>query len=209
MSEKATTYQLIECIDDLRLDKFEDLMCEQKLEVLVISGEPSQADLLECWSNLYSQYLDILDDSEALYIIQLQKDVELLQYKIVTAEAIIKVLRFVHIEQLAQVLKELGFPIVNLKQGHSGYEHALKRIEGRLDPLKLKLKGKQAELTEYYQDKQTDTVSRQFFARQRARLSKYQGYPIRPKKTYVPEYVAILKDYLSQSTKTKDDGEER
>jgi hypothetical protein len=206
--EQTTTYQLIERIEELRLDQFIDCICDQKLQVLILSGEPSAADLLECWSNLYAQYLDILDDSETLYIIQLQKEVGLLQHKILLAEAIIKVLRFMHVEQLVQDLKELGFPIVNLKQGHSGYEHALKRIEGRLAPLRLKLQGKEEELTEYYRDKQEGAISRQFFIRQLSRLSKYQGYPIRPRDTMVPEYVAILKDYLTQNTKTNTDGEE-
>jgi hypothetical protein len=205
----TTTYKLITRIEDLRLDKFIDCMCDQSLSVLVISGTPAPADLLEAWSNLYSQYLDILDDSETLYMLHLQRDVELLQFKIVTTEAIIRVLDFFHVEQLVDQLKGFGWNCSKLTMGNPGYTQALKVILSKLAPLKLNLKSKTDELIDYYKDKTQDTISRQFFAKQLSRLSKYQGYPIRPKQTMVPEYVAVLKDYLNINTKQpKDNGEE-
>ena len=206
--QQTTTYQLIEYIEDLRLDKFIDCLCDQRLTVLIVSGNPSGIDLMECWSNLYAQYLDILDDAETLYALHLQRDAELLNYKITTTEAIVKVLEFFHVEHLVGTLKGFGFSVINLKQGHSGYAHALNRITAKLAPMKLRLKEKTQELTDYYRDQKMDTVSRQFFTRQLQRLSKFQGYPIRPQKTMVPEYIAILKDYLAQNFKTKTDGKE-
>lgn len=206
---QATTYKLIESIEDLRLDQFIDCICDQKLNVLVIEGQPSDVDLLECWANLYSQYLDILDDSETLYMLHLERDVELLRYKIVTAEAIVKVLQKTYVGQLVEVLKMLKFSTVGIKQGHSGYNHSLAKVEAKITPLKLKLEQKSGELTEYYKDKGEDKVSRQFFRTQVSRLSKYQGYPLRPAKTLVPEYVAVLRDYLSLTTKNNTDATER
>jgi hypothetical protein len=207
LDSKTTTYKLIDKIEKLSLAKFQDLVCDINLSVLIVSGEPSEIDLLECWSNLYSQYLDILGDTETMYIITLQRECEQTNTKIVITEAILNVLEFIHVQSLVDQLKSYGWDTKYLKQGHSNYSQAINKIKGRVQFLKLRMEEKSNELTNYYKGQEEQTVSRSFFSKQLARLSKFQGYPIKPNKTYVPEYVAILKEYLSQF-KPQDDGSE-
>jgi hypothetical protein len=205
----VSTYKLIEKIDDLSVAKMFDCICEQNFSVLILSGTPSEIDLLECWSNLYAQYLDVLGDTETLYIIMLQRDVALLNLKITAIEGSVGILNFLPVESLIDALRKLGFDVRNLTEGNPGYDHALKRILSKLAPMKLKLEEMQAELTQFFKDRGEDTVSRDQIRRQVTRLSKFMGYPIKTKKTMVPEYVGILKEYLSQFSKPeKEDNED-
>jgi hypothetical protein len=201
-------YKIITDINALTLAKFEDCLCDQKLSVLVISGNPSDIDLIECWSNLYAQYLDILGDSETMYLVMLEWEVEFLEYKITTGGAIVKVLEFFHIDALVQELKRLRFETKNLVPGSPHYSHALAKVLSKIQFFKLKLEEKQNELKQYAIEDKEAIVTRIKLQQQRARLSKFQGYPIKPTKTYVPEYVAILKEYLSHY-KLKEDGDQQ
>jgi hypothetical protein len=207
MSE-TKTYVLIDNIERLSLARFIDCVCDSNLSVLVLKGEPSEVDLLECWANLYSQYLDVLGDAELLYIYTLQKEVELINFRITVAEAIVPILEVFHVEQLVQSLKDHHFNVKNLKMGHSGYQHNLRQVLSKVAHLRLRLKEKENELTAYYKDQSMDTVSRSFFNTQISRIGKFQGYPINKKTTMVPEYIAHLKEYNS-SFKHKDHGQER
>jgi hypothetical protein len=209
LESNTITYKLVDRIEKISLAKFIDLVCDQKYSVLIIEGNPSEVDLLECWSNIYSQYLDILGDTETLYLITLQSEVERLNFKITSTEAAIKILRLLHVQSLVDILKSFSFDTRNLTAGHAGYEHALVRINSKLNPLKMRLDQKTQELRSYYKDQKNDTVSRSFFAKQTARLSKYQGYPIKPNKTMMDEYVAILKEYLSQFKPVEDGSEQK
>lgn len=203
---EVKTYKIIDDINKLSVAKWEDCLCDQKLSVLVIEGSPSDIDLIEAWSNLYSQYLDILGDAETVYILTLEKDIELLDFKIKTTDGILSVLEWFHVSQLVETLKFFGFDVKNITPGNPHYEHSLRKIQGRLSHLKLKLEVKQKELSQISADEKNETVTRERLRTQRTRLSKFQGYPIKPAKTMVPDYVAILKDYLQQF-KTKDDGD--
>jgi hypothetical protein len=199
---------LITDINKLTVAKFEDCLCDQNLSVLVVSGSPSDVDLIECWSNLYAQYLDILGDAETIYLLQLEAEIEQLNFKIVTTEGIISMLRFFHVSLLVDTLKGFGFNTKSLTLGNSSYEHGLNQILGKLAHLKLKLDIKRKELAQITEEEKESTVTRERLITQRMRLSKFMGYAIKPTKTYVPEYVAILKDYLSL-LKIKTDGNEQ
>jgi hypothetical protein len=188
-------YKIINDIANLTHEKFVSCVCDSDLNVLIIEGSPDPADLLECWANIYAQYLDLAGDSETLYIMILKKDVEVLNFRIITAEAIVKVLEFYHVNQLVDALKQLRFDVKNLVQDHPGYKHALKKILSRIAHYKLKLQQKIQELSEY-EDTETETVRKEHFTRQLVRLSKYQGYQLKSKKLMMPDYVAILKEFL-------------
>lgn len=201
-------YKLITSIDQLSLASFIECIVDQKFDSLIISGDPPQPEILEAWANIYSEYLDLLGDSESHYIIDLQRQAELLNYKITVTEGIIKVLEFLHVQKLVDTLKQFRFDTKHLVQDHHGYRNNLSRITSRLASMKLKLQGMVNEVADYYKDKTTENITREFFHRQLARLSKFQGYHLKIKKLMVTEYVAILKDYLSQS-KIVNDGKER
>jgi hypothetical protein len=205
---ESKTYQLIEDINNLTVAKWEACICEQNFSVLVVKGNPDDITLIECWSNLYAQYLDILGDAEIMYVLQLESEIEQLNFKIITTEGILLTLDFFHVSDLVETLKLFGFDTRYLIQGNPQYNHSLLKIKGRLAHLKLKLELKRKERDQITLEDAQEIVTRDRLQRQRARLSKFQGYPIKPTKTFVPDYIAILKEYLSQF-KLKEDGNEQ
>jgi hypothetical protein len=201
-------YKLIDDISLLSHEKFVSCICDSNLKVLVISGEPSPEDLLECWANLYAQYLDLAADAESLYFIILQKEIQILKYKVTAAEAILPVISFFHVGELVAALKQLGFETKTLQQGHHGYEHGIKKVKAKVAHLKLKLQQKIQELAASDQGEH-EAVSREYFTRQLVKLSKFQGYPLKSRKLMMTDYIAILKefiDYLQAKQNVLEDG---
>jgi hypothetical protein len=192
-----TTYKLIDDIENLSLDKFISCICEQKLECLVIEGSPPQSELLECWANLYSQYLDASEDSETLYIFQLQKEILLLRQKISEVENCIYFLSIIYHQGLVDIIRRNGFAVKLNPQNQTQYQSDINKIKGRLALLKLNLENKEHELDSYRKGRQAETIDKMYFNKILARLAVYKRVVvIRTKEIMTLEFVYMLKDYL-------------
>lgn len=207
--KKQIPYKLIDDLSLLSHEKFVACICKSNLQVLIISGDPAPEDLLECWANIYAQYLDLAADAESLYLIILQKEVQIMKYKIAAAEAILPILSFFYVQELVDALKQLKFETKTLMQGHSGYAHGLKKVQAKLAHMKLILQQKEKELLDCDQPGEESEATPEYFTRQLMKLSKFQGYPLKSRKLMMPEYIAILKefiDYLQSKQKVQEDG---
>lgn len=201
-------------IDDLLLSKFIACLCKQEYTQLVIDGEATLPDLLEAWSNLYAQFLDLMGDSESEYMLQLQKEIGLLTFKISTVQSILEVLWIIHDDRLVEVLKAFGFDTRKLTRDNGEYRKELTRISNRLAKFRLRLQERTNELIAYQDSKgegeEKETINETYFTKQLARLSRFQGYRLRANEITVAEFGAVFKEYLNHfkaKHKTFDDGE--
>lgn len=204
---ESKTHKLISSIRDLSLAGLMDCMCDHQYDVLVLEGNPTDFEKYECWSMLYVNYLELLDDAETIYLYTLQKEVEILNFKIVLAESIVGsekqkgILEFYHVQFLVDTLKEFGFKVKSLKADDPNYTQGLASIKSRIQHLKLIYQEKISELEVYQQDKKGETVSRVYFDNLLSRLKKFMGSRYDPNIVMVPEFVADLKQFLSQTNK--------
>lgn len=188
--------------DQLPFDRFLRCLINSDLSALIIQGKPLEADIAEAWSNIYFEFVTLTDDPEVRYFAFLQRDITLLQHEIFTVETGLYLLSPVmmpfsidHRDEIIESITKYGY---KLKIDFlSDYSDALQVIEFKLAPKKQKLANKEKELKEYLLSKADHAVTMEYFTKILMRLSKHQGYAIRPGDIMTTEYVALLKDYVA------------
>ncbi len=187
-------YKLYDDIHKLPLSLFITCITESKFDVLIIEGNPSQADLVECWSNIWFQYIDLNEDNESIYILQLKKEITILENRIKIIECCLFCLKIVNSQNLINTLKDYGVTV--LPFDNPGYQQSLTRAEALLAPKKLQLKEKVKEVELHEESKEGGTIDRSYFDKMLIRLSKFQHYHIDKQKVMVSEFVMLMREYL-------------
>jgi hypothetical protein len=203
---------------------FEDCMCDQKYEGLLIDGElPSELKdkiLYEAWIDIWYQYVDFNWEGEALYTMDLKREIAVLENEIKLVECGVQILRSLNefdIDpplELYKSLSSIGVRINGLDHKKPDYDLRLKRIVLSLAPKKMRLSDKIKELIDYIEahEEEGATIDRSYFTTWRVRLSRFQNYRLDPKTIMVPEFLIAIKDYLeyhSSKKKQIEDGTER
>lgn len=206
--------QLYNDIDLTPLSVFIACFCRHEYQALIIEGEPTEAELMDAWTTIYAQSVDICGSQNSQYVLELQKDIELLQYKITTTEGALKLLAIKHDDRIVAILRGLKYDTTHLVEGHLRYKRNLVEIESDLPPLKMKLEVKEKELKDFnaMQDEDGKESTEDSFRDMLVRLSRYmRGQLLRPTEIMAGEYFRILKDYIqyysSKQRKTEPDGE--
>ena len=65
LQQDISLLKLYDNIHKLTLNKFIDCNVNNNLQVLVISGAPTDIELFDCWQSLISQYTDAIGDNES------------------------------------------------------------------------------------------------------------------------------------------------
>lgn len=185
----------------LPFNLFIDVIEEQHIRALVISGEPSDNQLYEAWAGIYYEYIDLNAGNEQIYVGLLKKEIAILNWIIQTTEQSIYLYSFNPKQELVAIILENGFdfthrpddPQVNINEAAS--------ISNQLAPMKMRVKMKEQELNDYIDSKATDNVDGKYFNKMIFRLSQHI-YPVRAKDITVKEFVEMLHFYLDD-IKTK------
>lgn len=190
LSPQEVLYQNL----DLPLSVFIRCVVHGDLSALIIRdvngnvvGQPSEVDIAQAWSNIYSQYLDANNDSQVSYIIQLQKDISLLTSHVIEVEGAIFYLGILHHDGLVKILKDNGYD----------YTGDLEIVSNQLSMKRQQLESKVKEYKDYQDAHANDEINESYFLKTLVRLAKYQGVAlIRTKDISVIEFVTLLKDYI-------------
>jgi len=185
--------------DEFPFDRFIQCSVHGKYELLIISGQHSQGDLLEAWSNIQLEYIDRIEEEETLYIVNLEKDITLLHHQITTTETTCYLLSMIYDEKLVQCLHELGYNY-DFEEGNDKMNaNSLGAIKNRLAPLKLKYQVKCIEYEELQKNKSVgEKASEKFYKMMLVRLAKFMGVPlIRAKDITTGEYCDLFKEFVS------------
>lgn len=179
------------------LSVFIKCLVDSDIYALVISGTPTVEDISEAWANLFSEYLDLNNDNEAVYILNLQKDICILQNKIDIVEALLFSLTAVYDKRLVAILEDYDIFIdLETPQTEKEYLEAINIADIRLAPVRLNLETKNKELNEYKAGKDAQTIDAQYFQRMLVRLSKHQGYKIIAEQTTVAEFILLTEEFF-------------
>lgn len=158
---------------------------------LVKSGQFTDEELKDAWTNLSDEYREISGDTDSNYLFDLQKQIFIEDKHYMLIVSIINQLRVHRSEALINILKNdfnFQFDYVDLS---SDLDRTLKQIKGRL----LKLRLHENEFTELSERQGHGEVSRMDFIEQLAVLSAFQNYQIRVKDISVAEYIAIFRRF--------------
>jgi hypothetical protein len=134
-------------ITELPLCRFIDVMVDDNLYALVITGQPAPEDLLNSWIQIRAQYADAAGDNEYKMYVNLMRDVIVLGATLDQIGSIIAALKIVYDQRLVDMLSELMKIKVELDP--SDPEKYYKAIAGyvmRSKALKINLDMKQITL---------------------------------------------------------------
>jgi hypothetical protein len=203
------------------LDRFKTCLFGGDLSALTISGNPAIEDLAEAWGNIYSEYLDLNNDNETIYLLQLQKEISLLTDLKIEVEsalyflslALLPGMQFIFREELVDILRAREFDYPFYLNNPDEYSQSLEAVTNQLSPYRLRLEMHTKEYQDYIASKSNETVDTNYFDRMLTRMARFRRVMvIRAAEITVKEFVMMIQDYLeyikSKQKTLEPDGDE-
>jgi hypothetical protein len=195
-------------ITDLPLRNFIEVSVGGNYHALVISGNPSEHDLLLAWSNIQQEYADVMGDHEHRMYITLFKEVTLLKVTLQTIHYLIEILQEVYYEPYTVELNKLLR--TSFKFDHADklkYHETLRRCYNRSKGIKidLELKLSQFKAIEKKNQESGKKPTKEYYQSILITLSDHAKYPVQDSIT-VFEFcnrIARYNKYCEQVEKTK------
>lgn len=199
-SQKDTpSFSLFRDCRSLPFDIFLDVLLDNRLDRLTISGEPTKEDLLAAWRGIYSEYATLTSTSESEQTFKLIKRINVLRFQIERAEAVIAVLNETHSPKLVEYLQRFDINLPFDVTDHEGYQRDLVIASNMVKRWYHDLKIMEQELEPG--TKSGKKMDRGYFDDLLFQLSKFAGYAIRAKDITVAEYATAFRAYVEQVNK--------
>lgn len=186
-------------------------MCEGDLKALIISGQPATEDIAEAWANIFSEYLDLNQDNEAIYLLQLKSQIAVLQYILTEVATALYLLTIDYRDELIEIITDNGYDInINSEEFDTEpYMDAIARTAEQMAPDHLRFETMDKEYNAAVNSKNEEGVimDRPFFSQILRAIARYCHTPvIRAKDLFVDEYVFLYKDMVAynETNKTTD-----
>jgi hypothetical protein len=206
MNENQKYYSTCE---DCPLSVFMLCLKHDNSKYLHIKGTVNSEELTLAWANLFSEFIDLSQDNEQMYILHLQREIQLLSVEITEVETTVYFLQPACLflsgdserEVLVNVLREYDYPC-EFDFTDPNYPDRLEVVMNLLSSKKLKFQMKAKELNDYIEERGSDSFDENYFYRQLSRLAKFQRVAvIRPKDITVLEFIILDKEYQQANTK--------
>lgn len=132
-------------ISELPLHRFEDIVCDSNLYALVITGKPSDNDLLKAWADIQLEIADAANDQEYRLMSSMSRDVHKLSITIDQIHIALDQLKVRYVEKFAMLVNkwlvssfkfDVRFP--------EDYDNDIARAKRRIKGLELDLSLKKA-----------------------------------------------------------------
>jgi hypothetical protein len=194
--------------EDLPLNLYITCQVDNDLSALVIEGAPSEEELKSAWENITEEYYDLAGESLDTYTLGLYFEVQAMNVKIEVIEQCLSVLKKYYCPDLVEILKQHGYPLKE-DETNDQYISALEKIQKRSKVLLIQLQDKFSHLEKIKSSKKKgDKITRKYYGKLLAHLSKFFQFQISSTKVTVSEYAAYLNEYItaSEQVKTVEDG---
>jgi hypothetical protein len=176
------------------LNKFIVCICEEDYSGLIKTGDATSDQLLKAWNKIYDEYLTIIKDKEQSYLMQLTKEVYLLEFKINIINTIVTSLSIRHDPEILKELKRWAPVWGQFNPGdEEKYLQELQTVINQNKRLIIELDLKSKELNDLIPKEKTN-VTREYFDKLLVSVSKYMKYQVSKYTTSVSEFATMLAD---------------
>jgi hypothetical protein len=198
---KTTTpsSELYHTIEKLPLNRFIDVAVDGNLSALIISGFPTQLELMIAWDEIQSEYTDIVGDHEHKHYMTLMRDVHSISLTLEQISMLVEILEQVYYKKFADRLNELLFTnFVFDPYDNDAYTKTLKACVMRSKGFKIDMQFKQAQLQAIEEKNSSGNkkYTRAYFQSVLITLSDHAKFPIQDNIT-VFEFAKRLERYNS------------
>jgi len=187
---------------DLPLHSFIHTLVDSDLSFLVISGHPSENELLRAWEKIYELFLDAMADRDGLYKVRLLSKINKLKINYQLVELCIQYLKIGYKKSIEDALKAL----VRLDQDldytdRPRYLQLLQTAKNRSERMQIDIESYEAEyaIITKRDPKGGNNISHEHFSRLIAQVSLYAKFRIDRKKISAAEFCAIYSEMRDHS----------
>jgi hypothetical protein len=177
---QATPSRYYSRITELPLCKFIDCIVDENLHALVISGDPTPAELSHAWADILRDYSHKSGSTEYLTWFRLFKELHTINANITMAEECVRILNRMYVKKFADRLNDvlnqyLTFDITNIAEYDRMVQVSWNKIAGlRLQREMLNARFKAIDDTQ----KDKKPVTREYYLSLLITLSDVANYPI-------------------------------
>ena len=216
LAEKSNvSYRLYSGCDDLPLLKFEDCLCDENYQSLVIEGNPPARVISERWLEIYSEFIDLSHETDAIAIKNLQFQMIVLTARIEKIKTCVNYLMAYgsayesaqHNKLAVEVatvsidsLRKLGYKYKYDPKGKTYYTD-LKMVLSRSITWEVQLELKESQYEEYMSKNNGEPVSRNFFTRYLVSIQQLFKVSLNKNDLKVSEYCFWKRDFVSRVNK--------
>jgi len=178
----------------LPLPRFIRIMVDRDYHQLVISGSPSDKEMLTAWRQISLEYLIILDIPEVNYQVELQASIRVLEAQLLLTGFILTTLDILPDRRLTDMLVNLGFDLVFDPMDPITYRRNLQAVRERSGAWEIELEQKEIELKELEEKSpEGKAYTDDYFDDILMALSKAQGYHIKAVDLTASQFAVMLK----------------
>jgi len=200
----SSSGQLYSTCGQLPLPRFIRILVDQDHSHLIISGKPSQQEILSAWRKINLEYITILDVPEVNFIMELQASIAVLEAKVFITDKIISTLYIIHDDRLIAMLRGLGFDFSFDPMDRLTYYKNLNDVDQQTGAWRLELEQKDAELAEVQsKDEDGKKFTDDYFDDTLMILSKSQGYHLRAIDLTASQFAVLLKRHRAKADQAR------
>ncbi len=202
---------IISSASDLTLDKFIVCLCDNDLSVLVINWDyVTEDDIKKAWNNIRNEYISVLKDKQQIYLYELSKEVNLLEFKIQQINLCVK---YLSIEPNTEVLNELKKLVpVSGSFNPSDAQQYIKDLQLVINQSKrliIQLDEKRKELEELMPKQSGVAISKEYFDKLIVQVSKYMHFQVVKQTTTVTQFANMISDMKMMAEAIKKEYEQQ
>jgi len=198
---------IISSITELTLDKFIICVCDGNLSVLVKDWFlVKEKNVYEAWENIYTEYVNAIEDKEQRYILRLTKEINLLQCKLVMIHSIINTISTEYQltgksdeKLLANLRKYINVTGKFDPNDTDGYMRDLEFVIANYKRLMIEFQTKKIEYEKLIPKNSKSKVDRKYFDSIITQISKHMKSIIDPKNITVSLFVAMMMDMKTEA----------
>jgi hypothetical protein len=195
---------LYNTIHSLPLNIFIACICDADFSGLVIKGKPKPELLAKAWDEILDEYLFSVSDTKDKYLMNLTRDIYLLQYDITRVAAIQKYLFYRYKKEFVDELILMGVVTSQVPEDTDKLIAWFNQITGCLKRWINLLEQKKAELKKN-QPEGAGAMDRKYFNDTLTNLSRFVGYHLSEKELTVGRYISVLQQCREQIKKAEAD----
>lgn len=202
-SPDSRTSLLHTTCETLPLSAFINALCDDNKSGLIISGQPSQADIDAAWFSVYAQYIDLSLNADIKYSLRLTNEELHLKSKLMRIDLCVKGLLMLiqnnmQDDELVNILKnDYNFRYAYDWNNLESFLRDLNAVVSRSQKWDIQAQLKRTEIEAYEAKTKGEKPDRIYFTTILIRLSDHAGFRINSDTLSTAEFAIRKQDYIN------------
>ena len=196
-ASSKSSYVLYDTCDKCPLRVYIDVICNDNLSALIVSGNAPESALLECRSDLVSEFNELSGNGNSSAMVSMIKNIQLYRAQILGFSIAAELLAFGRTDAAFDFLNNNGVSVGGLPETEQEWMKIGRKIESKIRLLRIKIRDESRRQRELADRNNGIRPTIKDFNDQMVALSKHVGFRL-TKDISLAEYAGYLKDYKNE-----------